>query len=112
MPDLVTGKEYHAEVTILRQDYSNDPAAVAAGHGRYRPGCLGRVQLQRRDTESERRRSQFSGHDNEFLKFDITFKGIIGEDRFSIMSGGTSDDPQGLLIDYIKINEWGQVCTR
>ncbi len=44
--------------------------------------------------------------DNEFVKFDMVFKGVEGEDGFSIMSHGTSDDPQGLLIDSIKINEW------
>ncbi len=40
------------------------------------------------------------------MKFDIVFTGIEGEDGFTIMSGGTSDDTQGLLIDSIKISEW------
>ena len=43
---------------------------------------------------------------NEFVKFDLVFEGVEGEDGFSIMSHGTSDDPQGLLIDSIQIHDW------
>ena len=38
--------------------------------------------------------------DNEFVTFDVVFEGVEGEDHFSIMSHGTGDDNQGLLIDY------------
>ena len=43
---------------------------------------------------------------NEFVKFDLVFEGIEGEDGFSIMSHGTNDDSQGLLIDSIQIHDW------
>ena len=43
---------------------------------------------------------------NEFVKFDLVFEGVEGEDGFSIMSHGTSDDAQGLLIDSIQIHDW------
>ena len=43
---------------------------------------------------------------NEFVTFDLMFDGVEGEDGFSIMSHGTNDDAQGLLIDSIQIHEW------
>ncbi len=43
---------------------------------------------------------------NEFVKFDMVFEGIEGEDGFTIMSHGTNDDAQGLLIDSIAIHDW------
>ena len=41
----------------------------------------------------------------------MTFEGIEGEDGFSIMSHGTNDDTQGLLIDSIKIHDWVATCV-
>ena len=105
MPDLVAGKEYHAEVMILRQDYHNDPAAVAAGHDGTDPDAWVEFNFngQKLIVNADDPRL---ANGNQYVKFDITFTGIDGEDGFTIMSGGTSDDPQGLLIDSIKISEW------
>ena len=43
------------------------------------------------------------GHDNEYVTFDVPFEGVEGQDSVSIMSHGTGDDNQGLLIDPIQI---------
>ena len=55
MPDLVAGKQYHAEVMIAKQDYSNIPGMIEAGT-EGTAGCLGPVQLQQRDADGARQR--------------------------------------------------------
>ena len=103
MPDLVAGQTYHAEVSILRQDYSSDPAAVAVGWEGTDPDAS--VSFNFNGTVLNVHASQIDVG-NEFVTFGIEFEGVAGEDHFSIMSHGTGDDNQGLLIDNIQINEW------
>ncbi|QIG49428.1 hypothetical protein G5V57_17915 [Nordella sp. HKS 07] len=103
MPDLVAGKQYHAEVMIARQDYSNDPAAVAAGHAGTDPNAW--VEFRFNDKVLAVHASDIQPG-NEFVKFDLVFDGVAGEDSFSIMSHGTNSNPQGLLIDSIQIHDW------
>ena len=103
MPDLVAGKTYHAEVSILKQDYSDNPALVAAGTEGTDPDAW--VSFQFNDTVLNVHASDIHVG-NEFVTFDTTFQGIAGEDSFTIMSHGTHDDAQGLLIDTIQVHEW------
>ena len=49
--------------------------------------------------------------DNEFVTFDMVFEGVEGEDFFTIMSHGTQDDNQGLLIDSITIHDWHRLTN-
>ena len=99
MPDLVAGKEYHAEVTILKQDYTHTREMIAAGTDGTDPDAW--VSFKFNDTvlKVHANDTDFDGHANEFVTFDVTFNGVDGEDSFSIMSHGTGDDNQGLLID-------------
>src|SRR5262245_14488383 len=103
MPDLVEGKQYHAEVMIAKQDYSNDPALVASGHDGTDPNAW--VEFRFNDKVLAVHASDIQPS-NEFVKFDLVFDGVAGEDGFSIMSHGTDGDPQGLLIDSIQIHDW------
>ena len=103
MPDLVAGKEYHAEVTILKQDYTNMPDMVAAGTDGTDPDAW--VSFNFNGTVMDVHASQIDVS-NEFVTFDFNFKGIEGEDGFTIMSHGTHDDSQGLIIDQIQVHEW------
>jgi len=103
MPDLEAGKTYHAEVSILKQDYSSNPAMVAAGTEGTDPDAW--VQFQFNDTVLNVHASDIHVG-NEFVTFDTTFLGRAGEDDFQIQSHGTHDDSQGLLIDHIQIHEW------
>ena len=107
MPDLVTGQEYHAEVTILKQDYSNTYRnAVAAGHEGTDPDAWVSFKFNDKMLTVHASDTDFDGHDNEYVTFDVMFEGVEGEDSFSIMSHGTGDDNQGLLIDTIQIHDW------
>ncbi len=102
MPDLVAGKEYHAEVMIAKQHFT-DPALIADGHEGTDPDAW--VAFQFNNTTLNVHASDIHV-DNEFVKFDVVFKGVEGEDGFTIMSHGTQDDPQGLLIDSIRVHDW------
>jgi hypothetical protein len=106
MPDLVEGKTYHAEVSILKQDYTHVAGMIEAGTEGTDPDAW--VAFKFNDTVMEVHASdvRFTGHNNEFLTFDATFQGIAGEDAFTIMSHGTHDDNQGLLVDHIQIHDW------
>jgi hypothetical protein len=103
MPDLVDGRMYHAEVSILKQDYHNDPAMVAAGTDGTDPDAWVQFNF---NNETLTVRASDIDVGNEFVKFDLVFKGVEGEDSFSIMSHGTDDDAQGLLIDTIQVYDW------
>jgi hypothetical protein len=103
MPDLEAGKLYHAEVSILKQDYSDNPAYVANGTAGTDPGAW--VAFQFNDKVLEVHASDIHVG-NEFVTFDAVFTGREGEDDFTIMSHGTADHSQGLLIDHIQIHDW------
>ena len=104
MPDLVAGQQYHAEVSILRQDFSGIPEMVAAGTDGTDPDAW--VSFNFNGTTLDIHASDIRLVDNEFVTFDVMFAGVAGEDFFTIMSHGTSDDSQGLLIDSITIHDW------
>ena len=108
MPDLVAGQQYHAEVRILRQDYSNVPAMVAAGTDGTDPDAWVAFKFNDKVLKVDVNDTAY-GHANEFVKFDVMFEGVEGEDGFSIMSHGTNDDNQGLLIDQIQIYDWNRL---
>jgi hypothetical protein len=103
MPDLEAGKQYHAEVSILKQNFSDNPALVAEGHDGTDPNAWVAFQFNNKTLEV---RASDIHVDNEFVHFDLVFDGIAGEDSFTIMSHGTNGDPQGLLIDSIQIHDW------
>ena len=69
MPDLEAGKLYHAEVSILKQDFSDNPEMVAAG-----PTApirtRGSRSVQRHDAGRARQRHHVG---NEFVTFDVVF---------------------------------------
>ena len=103
MPDLVAGKQYHAEVSILKQDYSNIPEMVANGTAGTDPDAW--VSFQFNDKVLDVHASDIHVS-NEFVTFDLVFDGVAGEDSFTIMSHGTNDAAQGLLIDTIQVHDW------
>jgi len=103
MPDLVEGKQYHAEVSILKQDYSNIPEMVANGTSGTDPDAW--VSFQFNDKVLDVHASDIHVS-NEFVTFDLVFDGVAGEDSFTIMSHGTNDAAQGLLIDTIQVHDW------
>jgi hypothetical protein len=103
MPDLEAGHVYHAEVSILKQDYSGDQALVDAGWGGTDSDAW--VSFNFNGTLLNVHASDIHV-DNQFVTFGVEFKGVQGEDHFSIMSHGTADDNQGLLIDSIQIHDW------
>lgn len=65
-----------AEVMILKQDYSNDPAAVAAGHDGTEPNAW--VEFKFNDSVLRVHASNIQPV-NEFVKFDLVFDGVAGE---------------------------------
>jgi hypothetical protein len=97
MPDLVAGQTYHAEIMVLRQEYLGQPF----------PGTdpNASVDFNFNGTILNVKASDI-GTANEFVKFDIYFDGKAGEDSFTIMSHGTDQNPQGLLIDSITVHDW------
>ena len=103
MPDLVAGQNYHATVSILKQDYSNDQALVDAGWGGTDPDAW--VSFQFNGTQLNVHASDIHVV-NEFVQFETMFQGVDGEDGFVIQSHGTHDDNQGLIIDTIQIHQW------
>jgi hypothetical protein len=103
MPDLVAGKEYHVEVSILKQDFSGIPEMVANGTAGTDPDAW--VSFQFNGTELKVAASDIHVG-NEFVTFDKVFQGVEGEDSFVIQSHGTNDHAQGLLIDSITIHDW------
>ena len=103
MPDLEAGTRYHAEVSILKQDFSHIPEMVANGTAGTDPDAW--VSFQFNDKVLDVRASDINVS-NEFVTFDLVFDGVAGEDSFTIMSHGTNDAAQGLLIDSIQVHEW------
>jgi hypothetical protein len=103
MPDLVEGKQYHAEVSILKQDFSDIPEMVANGTAGTDPDAW--VSFQFNDKVLNVHASDIDVS-NEFVTFDLVFDGVAGEDSFTIMSHGTNDAAQGLLIDTIQVHDW------
>jgi hypothetical protein len=103
MPDLEAGRTYHAEVSILKQDFSNIPEMVANGTAGTDPDAW--VSFQFNDKVLDVHASDIHVS-NEFVTFDLVFDGVAGEDSFTIMSHGTNDAAQGLLIDTIQVHDW------
>lgn len=106
MPDLDAGKDYHVEVTILKQDYSDIPEMVANGTAGTDPDAWVSFQFNGQALNVHATDVKFDGHNNEFVKFDMVFQGIEGEDSFVIQSHGSNDSAQGLLIDSIQVHDW------
>lgn len=105
MPDLEAGKKYHATVSILKQDHSANPDLVAQGFDGTDQDAW--VQFQFNDKVLTVKASDLKLNPaNNFVEYDVVFEGVEGEDGFSIMSHGTHDDPQGLIIDTIQIHDW------
>ena len=102
MPDLVAGQQYHAEVSIQKQNYTGMPGADPAHLGTD-PDAW--VSFQFNNTVLNVHASDIHV-DNEFVTFDAVFEGIAGEDSFTLMSHGTNANAQGLLIDNIAIHDW------
>jgi hypothetical protein len=99
MPDLQAGHTYHAEVSVLKQSY---PGQVDGFIG---TDADASVSFQFNDQILTVKAEDIHVV-NDFVTFNINFAGRDGEDDFTIMSAGTPDTNQGLLIDHIQIHEW------
>ena len=96
---------YRAQVSILKQDFSDFsdiPEMVANGTAGTDPDAW--VAFQFNGTTLNVHASDIQDA-NEFVTFDAYFEGIAGEDGFTIMSHGTHDAYQGLLIDSITMTQ-------
>jgi hypothetical protein len=92
MPDLVSGKTYHAEFMVLSQDYSDIPEMVANGTEGTDPYAWVEFNFNGVTKQVHASDVEFVGHHNEFMHFDMMFQGVAGEDSFTIQSHGTHDD--------------------
>ena len=86
--------------------YNHVPEAVAAGNEGTDPDAWVAFKFNDTVLEVHANNTAFDGHANEYLTFDVTFKGVGGQDSFFIMSHGTANDNQGMLIDSITVHDW------